>query len=123
MHLPFDIAVIPQDNLGRENQQYLKQFLDNLKISTQIAHENEKHFQHRNKQRYDQHTKVPDYIIGEKVLLKIQKVPKGQSRKLYDVSGGPFVISEKGPNFTYKLIRCSNMRPLKSCIAKIMLYF
>ena len=116
MHLPFDTAVIPQDNLGRENQQYLKQFLDNLKISTKIAHENEKHFQHRNKRRYDQHTKVPDYIIGEKVLLKIQKVPKGQSRKLYDVSGGPFVISEKGPNFTYKLIRCSNMRPLKSLI-------
>lgn len=78
--------------------------------------ENEKHFQQRNKARYDQKTKIPDFQIGYKVLLKIHKVPKGVSRKLYDKSGGPFLISEKGPNYTYKLIRVSNMRPLKSLI-------
>lgn len=55
-------------------------------------------------------------LVIVQVLLKIHKVPKRFSRKLYDKSGGPFVISEKGPNYTYKLIRVSNMRPLKSLI-------
>lgn len=121
MHLPFDTAVMPQDNLGRDNKQYIKQILENLKISEKIAHENEQHFQNRNKQRYDEHTRIPDFSIGEKVLLKIHKVPKGKSKKLWDVSGGPFIISKKGPNFTYKLIRCSNMRPLKSVINAVNL--
>lgn len=69
-------------------------------------------------------TKIPDFQIGDKVLLKIHKVPKGVSGKLYDISGGPFLISEKGPNYTYKLIRVSNMRPLKSLInaSNIRLY-
>lgn len=60
--------------------------------------------------------KIPDFQIGDKVLMKIHKVPKDVSRKLYDKSDGPFIISEKGPNYTYKLIRVSNMRPLKSLI-------
>lgn len=97
MHLPFDTAVMPQDNLGRDNKQYIKHFLENLKISEKIAHENEQHFQNRNKQRYDEHTRIPDFSIGEKVLLKIHKVPKGKSKNLWDVSGGPFIISKKRP--------------------------
>lgn len=116
MRLPFDTSVIPKESLGNDAKQYLKHILENLKISQQVSQENEKHYQARNKARYDQKTKIPDFQIGDKVLLKIHKVPKGVSRKLYDKSGGPFLISEKGPNYTYKLIRVSNMRPLKSLI-------
>lgn len=92
--------------------------MENLKVSQEVSRENEKHFQHKNKARYNKknNPKIPDLQIGDKVLLKIHKVPKGVSRKLYHKSGGPFIISEKGPNYTYKLIRVSNMRPLKTLI-------
>lgn len=39
-----DTAVMPQD------KQYIKQILENLNISEKIAHENDQHFQNRNKQ-------------------------------------------------------------------------
>lgn len=54
-------------------------------------------------------------------MPKTHKVPKGKSRKLWYVSGGPFIIAEKGPNFTYILIQCSYMRPLKSVINAVNL--
>lgn len=39
-----DTAVMPQD------KQYIKQILENLNFSEKIAHENDQHFQNRNKQ-------------------------------------------------------------------------
>lgn len=48
--------------------------------------------------------------------MKIQKTPKGLSRKPYDKSDGPYRIIELGPNYTYKLKRLSDHRIYPSLI-------
>lgn len=40
----FDKAVMPEENLGRNDKQYIKLIQDIHKISEKIAQENEQHF-------------------------------------------------------------------------------
>ncbi|KAK3105624.1 hypothetical protein FSP39_002098 [Pinctada imbricata] len=108
MRLPFDADLLPKDTLGRDAKQYLEHFLSNLKIAHVIAKKNDEYNQQRNKQYHDKHIRIPDFRIGEKVMMAIHQIPKGQSAKLYDKAMGPYVIIDCGPNYTYKLKRCSD---------------
>lgn len=115
---------MPWDNLGRDNKQYIKQILENLKISEKDAQENEQLFQNWNKQRYDKvkHNRIQDCSIGESTVeKKPTKYPQENQKKVWDVSGVLSSIQKKGPNFTYKLMRCSNTIHLRSVINSINL--
>lgn len=103
MHLPFDVSLMPKMTMGQDAKQYMEEFLEHLKYVNQVAQENNAKNQDKNKQRYDKNATSPDFGIGDEVLLKVNYIPKGQSRKMTDKSEGPYVIMEKGPNFTYKL--------------------
>ena len=59
---------------------------------------------------------MPDFKVGDWVLLKSMKVPKGHSPKLYPKHEGPFYITELGPNFTYKLMSCADHTEVKCLI-------
>lgn len=115
---------MPWDNLGRDNKQYIKQILENLKITEKDAQENEQLFQNWNKQRYDKvkHNRIQDCSIGESTVeKKPTKYPQENQKKVWDVSGVLSSIQKKGPNFTYKLMRCSNTIHLRSVINSINL--
>lgn len=115
---------MPWDNLGRDNKQYIKQILENLKISEKDAQENEQLFQNWNKQRYDKvkHNRIQDCSIGESTVEKNPtKYPQENQKKVWDVPGVLSSIQKKGPNFTYKLMRCSNTIHLRSVINSINL--
>ena len=121
MRLPFDIELQPKDNLGRDAKQYLEDFMVNLKMSHQIARQNDEYHQQLNKQRHDKSIKLPDFRVGDKVMMTVHQVPKGQSAKLYDKATGPYRIMELGPNYTYKLRRCSDNKVHQSLISAIHL--
>ena len=108
MRLPFDTALEPVDNLGKDAQCFIKQLMHNLKVAHDIARQNHLEHQQKNKERHDAKVRVPQFKIGDKVLFKVNKVPTGMSSKLHDKSDGPFRIVEIGPNYTYKLVRCDN---------------
>lgn len=108
MRLPFDVSLQPKDNLPREAQENIQEVLQQLKVTNEIAQSNIQKHQARNKERHDLNTKLPDFQLGDKVLIKINKVPKGLSSKLHDKADGPYEIIRLGPNFTYKLQRCSD---------------
>lgn len=82
--------------------------LQQLKVTNEIVQAYIKIHQERNKERHDLNIKLPEFQQGDKVLIKINKVPKGLSSKLHDKADGPYEIIELGPNFTYKLKRCSD---------------
>lgn len=71
---------------------FLKEFLERLNISREIAKENSQKHQNQNKERHDEKIRLPDLTLGEKVLIKVTKVPKGLSSKLYDKLDGPYRI-------------------------------
>lgn len=116
MKLPFDIALIPKENLSQATKDHIKEIQSNLEIVHEIAKENDKRHKAYDKERHDQRAKIPDFEAGDLVLKAINKVPVGVSRKLYDKFEGPYRIQYVGQNYTYKLIDTRNNKPHKSMI-------
>ncbi|VDH92571.1 Hypothetical predicted protein [Mytilus galloprovincialis] len=110
MNLPFDASVLPKDNLSKDAKHHLEEIISNLKITQDLAAENIKLKQAKMKERYDKNTKIPEFRLRDKVLLKEHVVPVGRSPKLVDKFNGPYYITDCGPNFTYKLRRCSDQK-------------
>lgn len=109
MNLPFDTSLIPRNGLNKDAKSHVTDLMSHLKIVKDIAKENIKQAQIKQKQQYDKKsTDVPDFRVGQSVLLHSTKVPVGLSPKLHDPWDGPFYITAIGPNNTYKLRRCSN---------------
>ena len=116
MNLPIDTSLIPKTSLGMDAQHFFAQLLQNLKVAKEIAGTNMKIAQEKSKQHHDKKAKMPDFKVGDWVLLKSMKVPKGHSPKLYPKHEGPFYITELGPNFTYKLTSCADHTEVKCLI-------
>ncbi|CAG2234398.1 unnamed protein product [Mytilus edulis] len=116
MNLPFDTSVLPKDNLSKDAKHHLEEIISNLKITQDLAAENIKLKQAKMKERYDKNTKIPEFRLRDKVLLKEHVVPVGRSPKLVDKFNGPYYITDCGPNFTYKLRRCSDQKEHKSMV-------
>lgn len=108
MRLPFAVSLQPKNGLPREAQENIQEVLQQLKMTNEIVQANIKIHQERNKERHNLNIKLPEFQRGDKVLIKIKKVPKGLSSKLHDKAEGPYEIIGLGPNFTFKLKRCSD---------------
>ena len=116
MKLPFDIALVPKDNLGQATKDHIQEITKNLEIVHEIAEENHKRQKILDKQRHDHKAKIPDFKAGDLVLKAINKIPVGQSKKLYDKFEGPYRIMYKGENYTYKLYDINKKKPHQSMI-------
>lgn len=116
MKIPFDIALIPKDNLGQQTKEHIEEIKSNLKLVQEISAENDKKHKAKDKERHDQKAKTPDFKVGDVVLKAINQIPVGKSRKLYNKFEGPYHIQYVGDNYTYKLIDLRNNKPHKSMI-------
>lgn len=122
MNLPFDVNAIPKDKkLGHNAKQHMNEIIENINLANDIAKQNIEKNQEKSKERFDQKTKVPDFKLFDKVLIKSHKVPIGLSPKLVDKYQGPYYISEIGPNFTYKIRDCKERKEVKSFMNAIQL--
>ncbi|KAK3086461.1 hypothetical protein FSP39_018761 [Pinctada imbricata] len=90
--------------------------MSHLKIVKDIAAQNIKKAQVKQKEQYDKKTTTPNFRIGQSVLMHTTRVPQGLSPKLHNPWDGPFYIAAIGPNNTYKIRRCSTHKELKSYI-------
>lgn len=97
--------------MSRDAKAYIKEFLENLKVHDRIAKEDIGWHQEQNKTRHDLEANVPNCQLGDLVFIKVNKVPKGLSSKLFEKSEEPYRIVELGPNFTYNLRRFSDNKP------------
>lgn len=59
--------------IGETKQSY--EFIENLKITNSIVQKIIQWHQQQNKEWHDVRVKVPDFQIGDKVLIKVNKVP------------------------------------------------
>ena len=116
MKLPFDIEWIPKENLNCTAQQHLARILENLETTRKIATENIEEAQKKYKKYYDLKVKEPKFEAGDKVWLYNTKVPVGLSKKFHRMWTGPYYITLKGPNHTYKLRDCADSKEMKSLI-------
>ena len=124
MNLPIDTSLIPKQTLPQSVQQYFAELTDRLKVVSKLAKFNQERKQLQAKERHDIKAKVPNFMVGDKVLLKQDKTPQGQSTKLINKRDGPYIIQGKGPNFTYKIRHFGTGKVHKSLInaARLTLY-
>ena len=101
MRLPFDINLIPRDNLGPEAKIHMEHLLGRLKLYREIAKDNSEAAKEKDKIKHDIKAKDSTFLEGEQVLVKINKIPTELSPKLYDKFDGPYYIRRKCPNDTY----------------------
>ena len=116
MNIPIDIALKPKENLGASAKEHLEHLIEHLKIVQAVAKKNVKDSQNKTKVRYDKKAKLPNFAVGDQVMLQCMKIPKGFSPKLYAKWEGPFYITDVGVNNIYKLRRCLDHKILKSRI-------
>lgn len=116
MRIPIDCALLPKDFLSISTKQHLSEIQDAIKVSVEVAKENTTKAKEKQKQQHDKKAEIPDFKIGQKVMLENFKTPRGQSRKLSNKFIGPFTIHEYGPNFTYKLRQLSDNKILADLI-------
>ncbi|CAC5402171.1 unnamed protein product [Mytilus coruscus] len=117
MRLPFDVAIEPQKIICKKNaQEYINEVIENLRITREIAKENVKLRQEKSKEYYDRKTTEPEFRLHDKVLLRLHRTPVGKSPKLIDKYEGPFYITKIGPNYTFRLRKCSDHKELMSVL-------
>ncbi|CAG2257357.1 unnamed protein product [Mytilus edulis] len=116
MRLPFDVAIEPKNNLQKNAKEYINEVIENLRITREIAKENVKIRQEKSKEYYDRKTAEPEFRLHDKVLLRLHRTPVGKSPKLIDKYEGPYYITKIGPNYTFRLRKCSDHKELKSVV-------
>ena len=113
--MPLDIALMPRT--GNKNvDSYLQEMIENKEVAAEIARENILKSQVKYKGQHDKKAKVPKYQLGNQVWLYCNRTPIGLSPKFYKHWVGPYYICKVFPNYTYKLRRSSDNKPVKSLI-------
>jgi hypothetical protein len=106
MLLPVDLDLLPKPSLPRHTKEFFDDLLSQLKISRDIAKKNMQTMKEKTKIRFDKNAKAPDFQVNDKVILRQNAVKPGLSHKLCPKWSDPYVITELGPNFTYKIKNC-----------------
>ena len=70
MNLPLDVNLIPKPNMPKQAEQYLNELIQNLKVSKNIATENQLKASEKAKLRHDLKAKVPNFRVTDKVLKR-----------------------------------------------------
>ncbi len=118
MTTPAELALTPKSNLPTNIKDHLSQILKNLEISQEIAEENIRLEQERQKNTYDRvfRTQTPQYHLGDRVLLQNQKPTPGIPPKMKQKFVGPFYIVDIVDNRLFKLRWCHSNKLLPSFI-------
>ena len=104
MRHPIDHALLPKDSLSKTTKQHLADIQQTLKITHEIAKQNQEDRQDKQKKYYDTNAKEPEFKIGDKVLVQNSVQEIGKSKKLSPKFKGPHQIVKIGPPYTYLLM-------------------
>ena len=104
MNCPIDTNLQPDNSLPKNIKQYIEEIIRTHSEAEQTAKKNIEESQARNKHYYDRNAKIPDFKVGDRVLLKNPRTIKGVSPKLQRASHDDvYTIVDEGQNFTYKI--------------------
>ena len=113
MHLPIDNILNHRPKVTGCLQQYLEDMTKSLQVIRETAKSNIQKQKQIFKKRYDKKAKKPNFEIGQHVYVTVEHIPVGVSKKLYQIYSGPFYITHKGRNHSYKLRNCVTNKALK----------
>ena len=114
MMVPADVELTPASKLPMSQEAHLREVLNSIKVTRQIAAENVRRNQERYKSAYDKRADETDLMVGQTVLLRNETVPLGQSPKLCEKFIGPYYIIEVCDNYTYRIADCKTHKEVTS---------
>jgi hypothetical protein len=93
---------------------YREELILNLSSARSLAAESQRASQSKAKQRYDQHAKTHEYLVGDWVLVKFPSDETGRNRKLSQPCHGPYrVLSISEPDITVQQVYHSQRGPIQ----------
>ena len=90
--------------------------LPKIELTRKIARDNIHDYNDRTQFYYNRDTTYPSYVVGQKVLLCDPVTGKGVSKKLKRRWVGPFLVTDVGDGYTYKLCRCDTGQVVKAYV-------
>jgi transposase InsO family protein len=109
---PLDAALKPSGNLSTSAQVTLDAIIDNLMKSREIARENQRQAQQKNRTQYDKNVVKPSHKVGDRVWISREHAKPNLSPKLQDKWLGPYSIRKVLTNDTYYVSRDSDGHPV-----------
>jgi len=100
---------------------YVDSLLERLRYSFQRAHEYNKKAREQQREQYNKRAKLFNYKPGDRVLLDVRVVQKGDNRKFTSKFKGPYRIIKVNKNrtveiadssFKAQLVHCNRLKPL-----------
>jgi hypothetical protein len=100
---------------------YVDKLLERLRYSFHRAREENEKARERQRQQYNKRAKVFNYKPGDRVLLDVRVVQKGDNRKFTSKFRGPYRVVKVYPNRTVdiadnsyncQLVHCNRLKPL-----------
>ena len=101
MRIPFDVNLIPRDNLGADARIHLEHLLGRLKLSQELVENNSQAAEENDKIRHNAKAQDSQFVEGDQVRIKMNKLAKDLIPRLYDKYDGPYYIRRKCTNNTY----------------------
>ena len=114
--LPIDTALLPPAIPGKDAQAHLNEIISQHGLARAIAKENIAKAKMKYKTQHDKKAAEPEFRIGQNVWLYCSATPVGLNPKLLKRWVGPYYITQVNDNYTYKLNRCEDHKPIKSMV-------
>lgn len=109
---PVDLEMaLPEES--HTTTEYVQRLAQTLEAARKTALESTLELQSRNKKHYDAGTTTPSYAAGHLVWVFNPVVPRGQKPKIYRKYTGPYYITSKVAEHTYKLRHAQTNKELK----------
>lgn len=117
MTLPIDTVLQPNTALPKSVLDHLETITEQFAVTRELAEQNIKEAQEKNKKYHDKGKLKPTFHLGDKVLMNNVKKTKGLCPKLQAKKVGPFYVCDVDGEFkTYVIRDCATHKPLKSRI-------
>ena len=111
--MPIDTALRVGD-IPSAAQPCMEEIVQNAELTKTMVTENIKTAQDRYNKHHDGKLPPPQYVVGQRVLLRCSHNLPGISSKLQQKYDGPYYITKALPHNVYILRRCSDNKALKS---------
>jgi hypothetical protein len=82
--LPIDTALIPEEIIDQAPDKFIDEVINRVKTVHDVARSNVELTQNKNKEYYDKKTKLPNFKVGDRVFLNIEKVEIGKKKNGLD---------------------------------------
>ncbi len=105
MRLPIDTNLIPNPTVSQSVYDRLQEITQQFSITREVARNNIKEAQERNKRYHDRNAVKPTFILGDRVMITNMNRTKGLNPKLQAKKLGPFYITDVDQTTDTYLIR------------------